>query len=189
MIASPFLIATAIAVKAEDGGPVFYRQVRLTRDGKQFKILKFRSMRVDAEKDGVARLASEHDDRITRVGHIIRAIRFDELPQLLNILRGDMSFVGPRPERPEIAAQYEQEMPAFSLRLQVKAGLTGTAQVYGRYNTEPKDKLKMDLMYINNMSPLEDLRLMFATARILFMRESTKQRKDLCHADWKATTA
>ena len=173
MIASPFLIATAIAVKAEDGGPVFYRQVRLTRDGKQFKILKFRSMRVDAEKDGVARLASEHDDRITRVGHIIRAIRFDELPQLLNILRGDMSFVGPRPERPEIAAQYEQEMPAFSLRLQVKAGLTGTAQVYGRYNTEPKDKLKMDLMYINNMSPLEDLRLMFATARILFMREST----------------
>ena len=130
-------------------------------------------MRVDAEKDGVARLASEHDDRITRVGHIIRAIRFDELPQLLNILRGDMSFVGPRPERPEIAAQYEQEMPAFSLRLQVKAGLTGTAQVYGRYNTEPKDKLKMDLMYINNMSPLEDLRLMFATARILFMREST----------------
>lgn len=173
VIASPFLIATAIAVKAEDGGPVFYRQVRLTRDGKQFKILKFRSMRVDAEKDGVARLASEHDDRITRVGHIIRAIRFDELPQLLNILRGDMSFVGPRPERPEIAAQYEQEMPAFSLRLQVKAGLTGTAQVYGRYNTEPKDKLKMDLMYINNMSPLEDLRLMFATARILFMREST----------------
>ena len=131
-----------------------------------------------AEKDGVARLASEHDDRITRVGHIIRAIRFDELPQLLNILRGDMSFVGPRPERPEIAARYEQEMPAFSLRLQVKAGLTGTAQVYGRYNTEPKDKLKMDLMYINNMSPLEDLRLMFATARILFMRESTQGVKD-----------
>ena len=174
VLASPFLLGTAIAVKLEDGGPVFYRQVRLTQNGRRFQILKFRSMRVDAEKDGVARLATEHDDRITRVGHVIRAIRFDELPQILNILRGDMSFVGPRPERPEIAAQYEQEMPAFSLRLQVKAGLTGTAQVYGRYNTEPKDKLKMDLMYINNMSPLEDLRLMFATARILLLKDSTE---------------
>ena len=130
-------------------------------------------MRVDAEKDGVARLASENDDRITPVGKVIRAVRLDELPQLINILLGEMSFVGPRPERPEIAEQYEKEMPAFSLRLQVKAGLTGTAQVYGRYNTEPRDKLKMDLMYINNMSFVEDIKLMFATARILFMREST----------------
>ena len=134
---------------------------------------KFRSMKVNAEKDGVARLAAENDDRITPVGKIIRAIRFDELPQLLNILRGDMTIVGPRPERPEIAEQYMQEMSAFSLRLQVKAGLTGYAQVYGRYNTEPSDKLKMDLMYINNMGIMEDLKLMFATVRILFMKDST----------------
>ena len=166
------MLITAVAIKAYDHGPVLYKQIRLTKDGKQFKILKFRSMRVDAEKDGVARLAADHDDRITPVGRVIRAIRFDELPQIFNILMGDMSIVGPRPERPEIAAQYEQEMPAFSLRLQVKAGLTGTAQVYGRYNTEPRDKLKMDLMYINNMSLVEDLKLIFATVKILFMKES-----------------
>ena len=174
IVASPFMLLTAIAIKVYDNGPVLYKQVRLTKDGKRFEILKFRSMRVDAEKDGVARLAADHDDRITPVGRIIRAIRFDELPQIINILMGDMSIVGPRPERPEIAAQYEQEMPAFSLRLQVKAGLTGTAQVYGRYNTEPRDKLKMDLMYINNMSLVEDLKLIFATVKILFMKESTE---------------
>lgn len=175
---SPLMLITAIAIKAYDHGPVFYKQVRLTKDGKRFNILKFRSMRVDAEKDGVARLAANHDDRITPVGRIIRAIRVDELPQLFNILMGDMSIVGPRPERPEIAAQYEKEIPAFSLRLQVKAGLTGTAQVYGRYNTEPRDKLKMDLMYINQMSLVEDLRLIFATIKILFMRESTMGVQD-----------
>ena len=129
---------------------------------------------MDAEKDGVARLSSgDKDDRITPVGKVIRACRLDELPQLINILKGDMSIVGPRPERPEIAAQYEEVIPAFSLRLQVKAGLTGYAQVYGKYNTEPHDKLQMDLMYINKMSVVEDLRLMFATVRILFMKEST----------------
>ena len=133
---------------------------------------KLRSMIVDAEKGG-ARLAGEHDERITPVGRIIRAIRFDELPQLFNILRGDMSIVGPRPERPEIAEQYRKELPAFDLRLQVKAGLTGYAQIYGRYNTEPQDKLKMDLMYINHASLAEDIKLIFATVRILFMREST----------------
>ncbi len=170
----PFMIGTAIAIKAYDGGPVLYKQVRLTKDGKEFKILKFRSMRVDAEKDGVARLSSgDNDSRITPVGKVIRAIRFDELPQLINILRGDMSIVGPRPERPEIAAQYREVLPAFDLRLQVKAGLTGYAQIYGRYNTEPVDKLKMDLMYINNIGPVEDLKLLFATIRILFMKEST----------------
>ena len=172
VILSPVFLITAIAVKS-DGGPAFYKQVRLTKDGKPFEILKFRSMRVDAEKDGVARLAADQDSRITPVGRIIRTVHFDELPQLWNILRGDMSIVGPRPERPEIAAQYEQEMPAFSLRLQVKAGLTGTAQVYGRYNTEPRDKLKMDLMYINNMSLGEDLKLIFATVKIMFMKERT----------------
>ena len=130
-------------------------------------------MRQDAEKDGVARLASEHDDRITPIGKIIRAVRFDELPQLFNILKGDMSIVGPRPERPEIAEHYREELPAFDLRLQVKAGLTGYAQVYGRYNTEPQDKLKMDLMYINHASMAEDIKLIFATVRILFLKDST----------------
>lgn len=173
IVASPFMLATAIAIRRYDHGPALYKQVRLTKDGRQFKILKFRSMRMNAEKDGVARLASEHDDRITPVGRVIRAIRFDELPQLLNILKGDMSIVGPRPERPEIAELYRRELPAFDLRLQVKAGLTGYAQVYGRYNTEPQDKLKMDLMYINHASIFEDVKLMLATVRILFMREST----------------
>ena len=174
VVLSPIFLITAIVIKATDHGPVFYKQIRLTKVGKEFGILKFRSMRVDAEKDGIARLAADHDDRITPVGRVIRAVRFDELPQIFNILMGDMSIVGPRPERPEIAAQYEKEMPAFSLRLQVKAGLTGTAQVYGRYNTEPRDKLKMDLMYINQMSLVEDLKLIFATVKILFMPESTE---------------
>ena len=150
-------------------------KVSLILDGKQFEILKFRSMRVDAEKDGVARLSTgDKDDRITRVGHIIRACRLDELPQLLNILKGDLSVVGPRPERPEIAAQYCEEMPEFALRLQAKAGLTGYAQVYGKYNTAPYDKLQMDLMYIAHPSLIEDLKIMLATVKILFMAESTE---------------
>ena len=175
VVLSPFMGIIAVAVKLYDHGPVLYKQVRLTKDRKDFKILKFRSMHVDAEKDGVARLSTgENDDRITPVGKVIRACRADELPQLWNILWGDMSIVGPRPERPEIAEQYEEEMPAFSLRLQVKAGLTGYAQVYGKYNTNPHDKLEMDLMYINKMSIVEDLRLMFATVLILFMKDSTE---------------
>lgn len=173
IVLSPFMALAALAIWSYDRGPVLYKQVRLTQDGRTFEILKFRSMKVNAEKDGVARLAAEHDDRITPVGKVIRAIRFDELPQLFNILKGDMTIVGPRPERPEIAEQYMNEMPAFNLRLQVKAGLTGYAQVYGRYNTEPSDKLKMDLMYINNMGFMEDMKIMLATVRILFMREST----------------
>ena len=174
IILSPLFLITAIAVKS-DGGPAFYKQVRLTKDGKQFEILKFRSMRVDAEKDGVARLSTgDKDDRITKVGHIIRACRLDELPQLLNILKGDLSVVGPRPERPEIAAQYCEEMPEFALRLQAKAGLTGYAQVYGKYNTTPYDKLQMDLMYIAHPSLIEDLKIMLATVKILFMAESTE---------------
>ena len=173
VLCSPFMLITAIAIKVYDRGPVLYKQVRLTKDGKTFKILKFRSMRVDAEKDGVARLASENDDRITPVGKIIRACRLDELPQLFNILVGDMTIVGPRPERPEIASQYEQDLPAFRLRLQAKAGLTGLAQVYGKYNSDPYDKLRRDLMYINKMSLLEDIKLMFATVKVLFMKEST----------------
>ena len=171
----PVMAVVAIAIKATDGGPVFYKQRRLTKDGKTFDVLKFRSMRVDAEKDGVARLSSgENDDRITPVGRFIRKCRLDELPQLFNILLGDMSIVGPRPERPEIASQYEQELPEFSLRLQAKAGLTGYAQVYGKYNTTPYDKLQMDLMYIANPSILSDLKIMFATVKVLFQAESTE---------------
>lgn len=175
VILSPIFLVTAIAIKATDHGPVFYKQTRLTKDGKKFVILKFRSMRVDAEKDGVARLSTgENDDRITPVGKIIRAFRIDELPQLLNILRGDLSIVGPRPERPEIAAQYCEEIPEFALRLQAKAGLTGYAQVYGKYNTTPYDKLVMDLMYIAHPSIIEDFKIMFATVKILFTPESTE---------------
>jgi len=175
VLLSPILLITAIAIKATDKGPVFYRQRRLTKDGKEFEVIKFRSMRVDAEKDGVARLSSgDADDRITPVGRIIRKVRIDELPQIFNILKGDMTIVGPRPERPEIAAQYEQELPEFRFRLQAKAGLTGYAQVYGKYNTSPYDKLQMDLMYIAHPSVLEDLRIMFVTVKILFMPESTE---------------
>lgn len=175
VILSPIMIITAIAIKAYDRGPIFYSQIRLTQDGKEFGVLKFRSMKVNAEKDGVARLSSgENDPRITPVGRIIRKCRIDELPQLLNILKGDMTIVGPRPERPSIAAEYEKIMPEFRLRLQAKAGLTGYAQVYGKYNTTPYDKLLMDLMYISHANLLDDLFIMFATVKILFMPESTE---------------
>lgn len=175
LVISPLMLVTAIAIKLTDGGPVFYKQRRLTIDGREFDVLKFRSMRVDAEKDGVARLSTgDKDDRITPVGRFIRKVRIDELPQLLNIIGGSMSVVGPRPERPEIASQYEKQMPEFKLRLQAKAGLTGYAQVYGKYNTTPYDKLQMDLMYISNPSFWEDLRIIFATIKILFVPESTE---------------
>lgn len=174
VVTLPIMAFTAVAIKLEDHGPVFYRQVRLTQNGREFSILKFRSMTVNAEQDGIARLAGEHDSRITKVGRIIRACRVDELPQLFNVLMGDMSIVGPRPERPEIARQYEESLPEFRLRLQVKAGLTGLAQVYGRYNTDPYSKLRMDLMYINEMSLWNDLNLIIATVKILFVRESTQ---------------
>ena len=175
IIMSPFMLITAIVIKAYDGGPAFYKQVRLTKDGKEFEILKFRSMRVDAEKyTGAILSAGDDDPRITPVGRIIRKIRFDELPQLINIIKGDMSIVGPRPERPEIAAEYEKTLPEFKLRLQTKAGLTGYAQVYGKYNTSPYNKLQMDLMYIAHPSFLEDLRICLTTVKILFLKESTE---------------
>lgn len=175
IILSPIMIVVALLIKATDKGPVLYKQCRLTKNGKRFMVLKFRSMRIDAEKDGVARLSSgDKDDRITPIGKFIRKVRFDELPQLFNILFGDMSIVGPRPERPEIATQYEKELPEFNLRLQAKAGLTGYAQVYGKYNTTPYDKLQMDLMYIASPSIIEDIKIMFATVKILFMPESTE---------------
>ena len=174
VIASPIMLITAICVKCYDKGPVLYKQTRCTIGGKEFQIMKFRSMRVDAEKDGVARLASKNDSRITPIGKFIRAVRIDELPQLFNILKGEMSFIGPRPERPEIIAQYVEEMPEFVFRMKVKAGLAGYAQVYGKYNTTPYDKLKLDLSYIENYSVWLDIKLMLHTLPILLQAESTE---------------
>ena len=174
VIASPIMLLTAVIIKAYDRGPVLYAQTRCTQNGREFRMLKFRSMRTDAEADGVARLASQGDPRITPFGRLIRSCRIDELPQLWNILRGDMSFIGPRPERPEIIAEHLKTMPEFAYRMRVKAGLAGYAQVYGKYNTTPYDKLKLDLTYIENYSVWLDLRLMLLTLRILFSAESTE---------------
>ena len=169
VITSPIMLITAVAVKICDGGSVFYRQTRCTRGNKEFQIIKFRSMIEHAEEDGQARLASKHDDRITPVGRVIRKLRIDELPQLFNVIRGDMSFVGPRPERPEKIKEYIEKMPEFSYRTKVAAGITGYAQVYGKYNTRPYDKLKLDLYYIENFSIWLDLRLLVLTVKTLFM--------------------
>jgi exopolysaccharide biosynthesis polyprenyl glycosylphosphotransferase len=174
IILSPIMVGVAIAIKIEDGGPVLYKQERVTKNGKHFMILKFRSMIVDAEKDGRPHPAGEKDDRITKVGKVIRACRFDELPQLINIIKGDMSIVGPRPERYEQVEEYTRENPEFALRQKVKGGLTGYAQVYGKYNTTAMDKLKLDLIYITNYSLLLDLQIIFETIKILFRKESTE---------------
>ena len=174
LILSPLMLLIAAAIKLEDGGPVFFRQKRLTRNGREFDILKFRSMVVDAEKYAGAVLATDNDPRITRVGRIIRPFRLDELPQLINILKGDMSVVGPRPERKVIADEYCKDIPEFAYRLKVRGGLTGYAQIYGKYNTSAYDKLRLDLMYIENYSLLLDIKLMILTIRILFSKESTE---------------
>ena len=174
VITSPFMLLTAIAIKLQDGGPVLFKQDRLTINDKVFSIYKFRSMIVDAEKNTGAVLAKEGDSRITKVGKIMRMIRLDELPQLFNILKGDMSVVGPRPERPELVEEHLKTMEEFSFRTKVKAGLTGYAQVVGRYNTTAYDKLKLDLMYITKYSLLEDIKLILMTVKILFVKESTE---------------
>ncbi len=174
IITSPVLIITALAIKLSDGGPVFYRQIRCTKNADEFEILKFRSMVVDAEKTGKAVMATENDPRITRVGRVIRKLRIDELPQLINVLKGDMSFVGPRPERPEFIRKYSEEMPEFSYRMKIRAGITGYAQLYGKYNTTPYDKLKLDLYYIEQFSIGLDIKLMILTIKILFTEESTE---------------
>ncbi|WP_051197604.1 exopolysaccharide biosynthesis polyprenyl glycosylphosphotransferase [Butyrivibrio sp. MB2005] len=174
IVLSPILLITALAIKIEDGGPVFFRQERVTLDGQRFMILKFRSMIVDAEKDGRPHPAGEQDDRITRVGKIIRAIRVDELPQLINIMKGDMSIVGPRPERWEHVEKYAEDIPEFLYRNKMKGGLTGYAQVYGKYNTTALDKLKLDLLYITNYSLLLDVQIIFETIKILVQKESTE---------------
>ena len=174
IVASPIMLIVAIAIKLEDGGPVFYKQARATLNGEVFNILKFRSMIVDAEKAGESIPATDRDPRITKVGRIIRPCRFDELPQLLNIIKGDMSIVGPRPERVEHMEKYGSEIPEFIFRTKVKGGLTGYAQIYGKYNTSAYDKLRLDLMYIENYSFIQDIKLIFMTIRILFKKESTE---------------
>lgn len=174
LVFSPIFVLAAVGIKCTDRGPVFYKQERLTKDGKHFMIYKFRTMVVDAEKMSGPVLASEQDPRILPIGKILRATRMDELPQILNILKGEMSLVGPRPERPELAAEIEREIPEFRYRLKVKAGLTGFAQVYGKYNTNSYDKLKLDLMYIRKYSLMLDLKLILMTPKIMFLKESTE---------------
>ncbi|WP_167511276.1 sugar transferase [Pseudobutyrivibrio xylanivorans] len=179
VVLSPLMLIIALAIKLEDHGPVFYKQARVTKDGKVFDILKFRSMVEDAEQ----RPATDDDDRITKVGHVIRATRVDELPQLFNIIKGDMSIVGPRPERIEHVESYTAAIPEFELRSKVKGGLTGFAQIYGKYNTSAYDKIKLDLMYIENYTFLLDVKLVLMTIRILFKKESTEGFDKVVSAD------
>lgn len=173
IVLSPFMLITALAIKLYDGGPVFYTQERLTRDRKVFQILKFRSMRV-AKEDDDEYITMQGDNRITPVGKIIRRTHFDEIPQLINILKGDMAFVGPRPEWKMCIEEYEQVVPEFAFRLKVKAGLTGYAQVYGKYNTTPYDKLKLDLTYIEKYSVWLDIKIILSTVKALFRKETTE---------------
>lgn len=178
IVFSPLMLIISIVIKISDGGPVLYKQCRLTQDGKEFNVLKFRSMVVDAEKNGGPQLCTENDDRITAVGKILRKCRFDEFPQLINVLRGDMSLVGPRPERPELVDEYKKQMPEFEYRLRVKAGLTGYAQVIGVYDTTPYDKLKMDLMYIENYSIRSDLQIVLMTLKTMLFPTKTNEATD-----------
>ena len=174
ILTAPIMLLVALAIKIEDGGPVFFKQERVTLDDRTFQIIKFRSMIVDAEKDGRSIPATERDPRITKVGRITRASRIDELPQLLNIIKGDMSIVGPRPERVEHMEKYGAEIPEFNFRTKVRGGLTGYAQIYGKYNTSPYDKLRLDLMYIENYSLILDIKLILMTIRIMLTKESTE---------------
>ena len=168
---APIMLLTAIAIKMEDGGPVFYQQPRITYGGREFNVLKFRSMRVaDGE---IHRSATKNDDRITKVGRVIRKYRIDELPQLINILKSDMSIVGPRPEMVENVEKYTRDLPAFSYRQRAKAGLTGMAQIYGKYNTSPSDKLALDLTYIEQYSLRLDIKLMLRTVLVLLTPEES----------------
>ena len=173
ILSLPVALVSMILIKL-DGGPIFYMQERLTKGNQRFKIYKFRTMVPDAEKISGPVLAGDKDTRITPLGKFLRAVRLDELPQIINVLKGDMSLVGPRPERPFFAEQFEKEMQEYRFRLKVKAGLTGLAQVEGKYNTSVEDKLRYDLIYINNYSVLRDFVIMVQTIKILFLKESTE---------------
>ncbi len=168
VLLSPVFGIIAAAIKLEDGGKVFYRQTRCTKNQREFQIIKFRSMVAGAEEHVGARLAEKRDSRLTRVGYYLRKSKLDELPQLINILKGDMSIVGPRPERPELIAKTIESVPEFSFRTTVKAGLTGYAQVHGDYHTDFLEKLKWDLMYIENFSLLLDFKIILMTIPVLF---------------------
>lgn len=173
VVLSPFFLFSAVAVKLDTPGPVIYSQERYTIGKKKFKIYKFRTMFTDAEKNGAV-FAGENDSRITRSGKILRALRLDELPQLVNILKGDMSIVGPRPERPIFADEFSREIPEYDLRYLVKAGLTGYAQVYGKYNTSAEDKILMDIIYELNYSLLLDLKIIILTVKTMFSPSATE---------------
>jgi len=174
ILLSWFMLIIWAAIVLCDRRSAIYKQVRVTKGGKHFTIYKFRSMRPDAEDDGVPRMTSKDDDRITPFGRFIRRTRIDELPQLFNVLSGAMSIVGPRPERPEIASQYEEIYPNFSFRTKVKAGITGFAQIYGRYDTAPEEKLFLDIMYIETLSIWQDVKLLLQTLKVVFKASSTE---------------
>ena len=174
VLTSPLWICGAIAVKLYDGGPVFFKQKRATIHGKEFDVYKLRTMKVNVENYS----AKKDDDRITKPGAILRRTRIDELPQLLNVLKGDMTFVGPRPEMIKNVQNYTAELPEFRYRLRVKAGLTGYAQISGKYNTTPRDKLIMDMMYIEQFSVLRDIQLILQTAVVLLKSDSTAKEQE-----------
>lgn len=173
LAASPIMAIVALLIKLEDSGPIIYKQKRCTIGGREFEIYKFRSMVVDAEKNKGAVLAAKNDNRITKMGRVIRATRIDELPQFINIIKGDMSIVGPRPERKELIDEYCGYVEAFPYRTKVKAGLTGYAQVMGKYNSNPYNKLLFDLIYVQNFSLILDFKLILMTLKIMFIKEST----------------
>ena len=174
ILTSPLMLLISLAIFLYDREAILYKQTRVTVGSKNFTLLKFRSMTIDAESDGVPRLTAKEDDRVTPIGRFLRKTRLDELPQLFNVLAGRMSLVGPRPERPEIAKQYEEQYPNFAFRTKVKAGITGYAQIYGQYNTAPDEKLLLDIMYIESFSILLDFKLLLQTVRVLFMKKSTE---------------
>ena len=174
ILTSPIMLVTALSVKIQDGGPILFRQNRITRNGKFFNILKFRSMIVGADKIKGVKKTEKDDKRITKVGRVIRKYRIDELPQLFNVLMGSMSMVGPRPENAENVYEYSKANPEFELRHRVKAGITGFAQIYGKHNTSPENKLKMDLTYIETYSILRDVKLMILTVKTIFTKNSAE---------------
>ena len=173
VISIPILIIFGLLIKKEDGGPIFYKQDRLGKDGKLIFIYKLRSMKINAEINGAV-WAEKNDPRITKVGKFIRKTRIDEIPQFLNILKGEMSIIGPRPERPTLTMEFNEKIPGFINRLVVKPGLTGYAQVHGGYEISPEDKIKEDLYYIKNRSLLLDLSILLKTVRVVLTGEGAR---------------
>ncbi|MEC4620513.1 sugar transferase [Bacillus paranthracis] len=173
IVLSPVILIFSVLIVLESPGSPFYLQERLGNNGRKFKIIKLRSMRNDAEKNG-AKWAEKNDPRVTKIGLFIRKTRIDELPQLLNILKGDMSLVGPRPERPIFTEKFEKEIPGFKKRLEVRPGLTGWAQVNGGYEITPKEKLNLDIYYINHASIMLDLKILLKTVKIIFTGEGAR---------------